>query len=164
KSAVLDINKTAAKYYYYILHSGQGELGMRYLKDRKLSDDTIRHFGLGFAGQYSDALYRYMKKQGISDQLLKESGLFQVSEKRGMYDKFWNRVMFPIMDVNNKVIGFGGRVMGDAKPKYLNSPETVIFDKSRNLYGLNFARSSRKKNLIACEGYMDVIAKIGRAS
>ena len=158
KSAVLDINKTAAKYYYYILHSGQGELGMRYLKDRKLSDDTIRHFGLGFAGQYSDALYRYMKKQGISDQLLKESGLFQVSEKRGMYDKFWNRVMFPIMDVNNKVIGFGGRVMGDAKPKYLNSPETVIFDKSRNLYGLNFARTAKKNYLLVCEGYMDVIS------
>lgn len=158
KSAVLEINKTAAKYYYYILHSPQGELGMKYLKERKLSDETIRHFGLGYAGQYSDALYRYFKKQGITDQLLKESGLFQVSEKRGMYDKFWNRVMFPIMDVNSKVIGFGGRVMGDAKPKYLNSPETVIFDKSRNLYGLNFARTARKSYLLVCEGYMDVIS------
>jgi DNA primase len=82
----------------------------------------------------------------------------QVNEKQGMYDKFWNRVMFPIMDVNNKVIGFGGRVMGDAKPKYLNSPETIIFDKSRNLYGLNFARSSKKRYLLVCEGYMDVIS------
>ena len=75
-----------------------------------------------------------------------------------MYDKFWNRVMFPIQDINHRVIGFGGRVMGDGKPKYLNSPETEIFDKSRNLYGLNFARTSRKGNVILCEGYMDVIA------
>ena len=81
-----------------------------------------------------------------------------MDERRGAFDKFWNRVMFPIMDGNNRVIGFGGRVMGDAKPKYLNSPETKIFDKSRNLYGLNFARSARKSNMIICEGYMDVIA------
>ena len=78
--------------------------------------------------------------------------------ERGIHDKFWNRVMFPIMDINNKVIGFGGRVMGDAKPKYLNSPETRLFDKSRNLYGLNIARTSRKPNMIICEGYMDVIS------
>ena len=76
--------------------------------------------------------------------LLKDSGLFNVDERHGMYDKFWNRVMFPIMDVNNRVIGFGGRVMGDGEPKYLNSPETKIFDKSRNLYGLNLARTTRK--------------------
>ena len=118
----------------------------------------MQKFGLGYAGQYSDALYRYLKKKGISDELLKESGLMQVNEKKGMYDKFWNRVMFPIMDVNNKVIGFGGRVMGDAKPKYLNSPETVIFDKSRNLYGLNFARTAKKRYMLVCEGYMDVIS------
>ena len=79
-------------------------------------------------------------------------------EERGTHDKFWNRVMFPIMDVNNRVIGFGGRVMGDGTPKYLNSPETLIFDKSRNLYGLNYARTSREKYILACEGYMDVIA------
>lgn len=90
--------------------------------------------------------------------MLRDSGLFQMDEKQGIYDKFWNRVIFPIADVQNRVIGFGGRVMGDGKPKYLNSPETRIFDKSRNLYGLNRARSSRKKNLIICEGYMDVIA------
>lgn len=158
KSAVLEINKIAAKYYYYTLRSPQGERGMQYLRDRRLSDETMQKFGLGYAGQYSDALYRYLKKKGISDQLLKESGLMQVSEKRGMYDKFWNRVMFPIMDVNNKVVGFGGRVMGDAKPKYLNSPETVIFDKSRNLYGLNFARTAKKRYMLVCEGYMDVIS------
>ena len=158
KTAVLELNKTAAKYFYCMLRSPQGARAMQYLKDRGLSDDTIKRFGLGYAGSYSDALYRYLKKQGTSDQLLKESGLMQVNEKQGMYDKFWNRVMFPIMDVNNKVIGFGGRVMGDGKPKYLNSPETIIFDKSRNLYGLNFARTSKKRYLLVCEGYMDVIS------
>ena len=99
-----------------------------------------------------------MMKKGIRDELLKESGLVNADEKRGMYDKFWNRVIFPILDVNNRVIGFGGRVMGDGKPKYLNSPETVVFDKSRNLYGLNIARTTRKKYLLVCEGYMDVIS------
>ena len=106
----------------------------------------------------SSSLYQYLKSRGYSDSLLKESGLMQVDEKRGMYDKFWNRVIFPIMDTHNRVIGFGGRVMGDGKPKYLNSPETRVFDKSRNLYGLNLARMSRKPNIILCEGYMDVIA------
>ncbi len=158
RTAVLDINRTAAKYYYYLLHTEQGGRAMAYLKDRGLTDETIRRFGLGYSGQYSNLLSRYLKKQGVSDALLKESGLVQLDEKRGMYDKFWNRVMFPIMDVNSRVIGFGGRVMGDAKPKYLNSPETVIFDKGRNLYGLHAARSSRKKNMLVCEGYMDVIA------
>lgn len=158
KSAILEVNKIAAKYFYYQLRAPQGTKAMEYLKNRKLSDETMKRFGLGYAGPYSDALYRYLKKQGISDELLKESGLMQVNEKQGMYDKFWNRVMFPIMDVNNKVIGFGGRVMGDAKPKYLNSPETLIFDKSRNLYGLNFARTSKKRNMLVCEGYMDVIS------
>ncbi len=158
RSAVLEVNKTAAKYYYYILRSPQGERGMNYLRDRGLTDETMQRFGLGYTGHYGSGLYRYLKKQGISDQLLKESGLMQVNEKQGMYDKFWNRIMFPIMDVNSRVIGFGGRVMGDEKPKYLNSPETVIFDKSRNLYGLNFARTSRKRYLLVCEGYMDVIS------
>ena len=90
--------------------------------------------------------------------MIRQAGLINTDEKHGIYDKFWNRVMFPIMDVNNRVIGFGGRVMGDAKPKYLNSPETEIFDKSRNLYGLNRARVSRKPYFLVCEGYMDVIA------
>ncbi len=158
RTAVLEVNKMAGKYYYYLLRTEQGARAMAYLKDRGLTDETIRSFGLGYAGRYSDQLSRYLKQQGVSDSLLKESGLVQISEKQGMYDKFWNRVMFPIMDVNSRVIGFGGRVMGDAKPKYLNSPETVIFDKGRNLYGLHAARSSRKKYMLVCEGYMDVIA------
>ena len=155
---VLELNKMAANYFYYQLRTENGVQAMQYLKNRKLDDETIKGFGLGFANKYSDDLYKYMKKKGIRDELLKESGLVNADEKRGMYDKFWNRVIFPILDVNNRVIGFGGRVMGDGKPKYLNSPETVVFDKSRNLYGLNIARTTRKKYLLVCEGYMDVIS------
>ncbi len=158
KDRVRELNRMAAGYYHRMLRTPQGERGLAYLKGRGLSDETIRHFGLGFASQYSNSLYQYLRGKGVSEELLKESGLMQVSEKQGMYDKFWNRVMFPILDVNNKVIGFGGRVMGDGKPKYLNSPETVVFDKSRNLYGLNFARTSKKRYMLVCEGYMDVIS------
>ena len=158
KAALLQINKEAAQYFYYQLRTEKGKKAYQYLTDRGLTPETMKHFGLGYSDKYSNDLYRYMKKKGYRDTLLKESGLFNVDEKRGMYDKFWNRVIFPIMDVNSRVIGFGGRVMGEGKPKYLNSPETKIFDKSRNLYGLHAARSSRKKYLILCEGYMDVIA------
>lgn len=158
KNRLLEINKTAAKYYYYQLRHLPGAPGYQYLKNRKLTDETISHFGLGFANKYSDDLYQYLKKAGYEDAFLKDSGLIAFDEKHGGHDKFWNRVMFPIMDANNRVIGFGGRVMGEGKPKYLNSPETAIFDKSRNLYGLNFARLSHKKYSILCEGYMDVIA------
>lgn len=158
KAALLQINKEAAQYFYYQLRMEKGKKAYQYLTDRGLTPETMKHFGLGYSDKYSNDLYRYMKKKGYRDTLLKESGLFNVDEKRGMYDKFWNRVIFPIMDVNSRVIGFGGRVMGEGKPKYLNSPETKIFDKSRNLYGLHAARSSRKKYLILCEGYMDVIA------
>ncbi len=158
RSRILEMNKMAAKYYYYQLRSEQGSQAMNYLKGRKLSDETIHKFGLGYSTKYGNDLYKYLKSKGISDELLAQSGLMNVDEKRGMYDKFWNRVIFPIMDVNGRVIGFGGRVMGDGKPKYLNSPETKVFDKSRNLYGLNIARTSRKKYMLVCEGYMDVIS------
>lgn len=158
RKAILEVNKMAGTFYYYQLRTEAGRQGMEYLKNRQLSDETMRSFGLGYAGKYSDSLYRYLKHKGVGDELLRQSGLMNVDEKRGMYDKFWNRVMFPIMDVNNRIIGFGGRVMGDGKPKYLNSPETKVFDKSRNLYGLHAARKSRKKQLIVCEGYMDVIS------
>ena len=158
RALLLEINRQAAKYYYCKLRSPEGERAMSYLKGRGLSDETIRKFGLGYSDRYSNDLYRYMKSRQYSDEVLMETGLFGMDEKKGVYDKFWNRVMFPIMDAGSRVIGFGGRVMGDAKPKYLNSPETKIFDKSRNLYGLHAARSSRRKNLIICEGYMDVIA------
>ena len=99
-----------------------------------------------------------MKHKGFSDELIRDAGVAVFNEKYGMSDKFWNRVMFPIQDSNHRVIGFGGRVLGEGEPKYLNSPETPVFDKSRNLYGLNYARTARKNNIILCEGYMDVIA------
>ena len=158
RAKLLEINKEAAKYFYYQLRTEWGSVGMEYLRKRELSDETMNHFGLGYANKYSNDLIQYLKSKGYSEDLIRDAGLCNVDEKHGMYDKFWNRVMFPIQDINHRVIGFGGRVMGDGKPKYLNSPETEIFDKSRNLYGLNFARTSRKGNVILCEGYMDVIA------
>ncbi len=158
KARLLKVNKEAARYFYYQLRAKAGAAGYQYLRRRELSDETIHKFGLGFANVTSDDLTRYLRSKGYEDKLIQEAGLAAFDEKYGMHDKFWNRVMFPIQDSNNRVIGFGGRVMGDGKPKYLNSPETMIFDKSRNLYGLNFARSSRAGNFILCEGYMDVIA------
>ena len=158
RQLLLEINKTAANYFYYQLNGDQGQQAREYLENRRLSKETQIHFGLGYASKYSNDLYLYLKKKGYQDQILKETGLLTYDEKRGAHDKFWNRVMFPIMDVNNRVIGFGGRVMGDGTSKYLNSPETMLFDKSRNLYGLNYARTSRKPYMIICEGYMDVIA------
>ncbi|MBQ7839982.1 MAG: DNA primase [Lachnospiraceae bacterium] len=158
RAKLLEVNKEAAKYFYYQLRSRQGSIGYQYFKERQLSDETMNRFGLGYSNKYSDDLIRYLKSKGYTEDLIRDAGLCNTDEKHGMYDKFWNRVMFPIQDINHRVIGFGGRVMGDGKPKYLNSPETEIFDKSRNLYGLNFARTSRKGNMILCEGYMDVIA------
>lgn len=158
KNTLLEVNKLAAKYFYAQLKSQQGGYAHRYLTERGLSEEMITAFGLGYSNKYSDDLYKYLKTKGYSDTILSKAGLISIDERQGVYDKFWNRVMFPIMDVNNRVIGFGGRVMGDAKPKYLNSPETEVFDKSRNLYGLNRARTSRKHYFLICEGYMDVIA------
>lgn len=157
RAQILDINKETAKYYFYLLKTNRGKLAYNYLKNRQLKDETIIHFGLGYSGKSNGELYKYLKGKGYDDNILSKTGLFTFDE-RGVQEKFWNRVMFPIMDVNKKVIGFGGRVMGDAKPKYLNSQETIVFDKSRNLYGLMFARNSKRKNILICEGYMDVIA------
>lgn len=158
RNRLLEINKEAAKYFVYQLRSAQGQHAMEYLKGRELSDETIKKFGLGYSNKYSDDLYQYLKEKGYEDSVLKESGLISMDEKKGAYDKFWNRVMYPIMDANSKVIGFGGRVLGEGTPKYLNSPETKVFDKSRNLYGLHLARTARTRSIILCEGYMDVIA------
>ena len=158
RQILLEINKAAGKYYYMLLRSEHGKQAYEYFKKRELSDATMQKFGLGYSDKYSDDLYRYLRKLGYDDAILKESGLVSIDEVRGGHDKFWNRAMFPIMDVHNKVIGFGGRVMGDGEPKYLNSPETKVFDKSRNLYALNFARQTKKPQMLLCEGYMDVIA------
>lgn len=158
RDAILEVNKLAANYYFANLKSERGRTGYEYLLGRELTPEIIVKFGLGFSSKNSGELYRYMKSKGYPDAILKETGLFTYDEKRGAYDKFWNRVMFPILDRNNRVIAFGGRVMGDAKPKYLNSPETLVFDKSRNLYGLNFVHGKQADGMIICEGYMDVIA------
>ena len=158
RTRLLEINKEAAKYFYSLLRNNRGTKALEYFRKRELSDETMQKFGLGYSDQYSDDLYRYLRSKGYDDNILKDSGLVTIDEARGGRDKFWNRAMFPIMDANNRVIGFGGRVMGDGEPKYLNSPETKIFDKSRNLYGLNIARHSRKDNLLLGEGYMDVIS------
>ncbi len=158
KNRLLEINKEAARYFYYQLRSGRGEKGYRYLADRGLGEETMKKFGLGYAAVSSSDLVQYLRSKGYGDDLIQEAGVAGFDEKYGLHDKFWNRVIFPIQDINHRVIGFGGRVMGDGKPKYLNSPETMIFDKSRNLYGLNFARTSRQSHIILCEGYMDVIA------
>ena len=158
RQTLLEINKLAARYFYYQMTQPQGEAARNYLEGRELSHDTIVKFGLGYSNKISNDLYKYLRSKNYDDYTLKESGLVTIDEKRGGYDKFWNRVMFPIMDVNNRVIGFGGRVLGEGEPKYLNSPETKLFDKSRNLYGLNLARRSRRPYMIICEGYMDVIS------
>ena len=158
KARIMELNKDAANYFYFQLRAPQGEVGMKYFKNRELSDETMKKFALGYANVKSDDLVLYLKSKGYTDNEIVDSGVASFHEKYGLHDKFWNRVMFPIQDINNKVIGFGGRVIGEGEPKYLNSPETIVFDKSRNLYGMNFARTSRKGYLILCEGYMDVIA------
>lgn len=157
KNTVLDVNREAARYFHYLLGTDNGKNARAYFEKRELSGDTVTAFGLGVSSMRSDELYRYMKNKGYEDSVLKETGLF-VYDDKGVHDRFRNRVMFPIININNKVIGFGGRVMGDGEPKYLNSPETAVFDKGRNLYGLNIAKNSRKNNIIICEGYMDVIS------
>ena len=158
RKKLLEINKETATYYYRLLRSGRGRSGAAYFKDRKLTPETMQQFGLGYADGASSDLVRHLRDKGFADDLILEAGVAVFDERRGMHDKFWNRVMFPIMDVRGHVIGFGGRVLGEGKPKYLNSPETPVFDKSRNLYGLNLAKRSNAPYFILCEGYMDVIA------
>ena len=158
RTRLFEIYKEAAKFYYFQLRGDYGEYPMSYLKGRGLTDTTINDFGLGYALKSSNALYNYLKSKGYSDELMIKAELVVFKEGKGIFDMFWNRVIFPIMDINSKVIAFGGRVMGEGEPKYLNSKETDIFNKRRNLYGLNFAKHSRKSYMLLCEGYMDVIA------
>lgn len=158
KEQLFEIQKEAAKYFYLSMRDQRGKQAYDYFSGRQLSEETMNKFGLGYAGKTSDELYRYLKSKGYKDEVLKDSGLVTIDEKRGGKDKFWNRAMFPIFDQQKRVVAFGGRVMGDGEPKYLNSPETPIFDKSRTLYGLQFSRASKRGYFILCEGYMDVIA------
>lgn len=157
RAKLLEIEKETAKFYYYQLRSPNGKTGMKYFEERDISEKTRDIFGLGYSPKNSNALVDYLKKKEYKDDLIMDAGIVNYNEKYGMSDKLWNRVIYPIQDINHRVIGFGGRVIGEGQPKYLNSPATEVFDKGRNLYGLNFARTSRKKELILCEGYMDVI-------
>ncbi len=158
RDELLAINKEAATYYFKLLRSPKGKIGMDYLTKRQLSPETLTKFGLGYADGAKSDLTAFLRKKGFSDENILDAGVAVYDEKRGLHDRFFNRVMYPIMDATNRVIGFGGRVMGDAKPKYLNSPETPVFDKSHNLYGLNIAKRTKAPYFILCEGYMDVIA------
>lgn len=158
RAQLMEINKKAAVFYVYQMNkTEEGARARQYLLDRGLTPETISRFGLGYSPMYADALYQYLKGEGFRDEILKQSGLFTYSEK-GVFDRFFNRVIYPILDTNNKVIGFGGRVMGKGEPKYLNSPETVAFDKSRNLFGLHEAKRAKETYMLVCEGYMDVIS------
>ncbi len=159
KIKLREMNKSAAAYFHYIMkHSEQGKKAYEYFKGRGLSNETIDKFGLGYADVHRNDLYNYLKSKGYTDDELKDSGLVVIDEKNGPTDRFWNRAMIPILDINGKVIGFGGRVLGDGKPKYINTSDTAVFDKSRNLFAMELARRSRRKGFICCEGYMDVIS------
>ena len=158
KLRMIECNTEAARYFYALLRSDAGKVGLDYFKKRELSDETMKQFGLGFSSVSGKDCIAYLKNQGFTDKEIIDSGVGVYDERHGLRAKFWNRVMFPIKNQAGKVIGFGGRVLGDGEPKYLNSPETPVFNKSTNLYAFDIARSSRSKFFILCEGYMDVIA------
>lgn len=159
KEALLEIHKLAARFFYFALGSGDHPDALNYLQERGLDQKVVKHFGMGYAPAEYNVLYKYLKGQGYEDDLLIESGLILKSKEKGvLYDRFSDRVMFPIFNLNKKVIAFGGRIIKNGEPKYLNSPESPLFDKSRTLYGLHLARASAHPYYILVEGYMDVIA------
>jgi DNA primase len=158
REKLAEIHKVAALYYHRLLLSSEGKPALSYLKGRGIEEETIRHFGLGFAADRWDGLLSHLRSLKYSDEDILESGLVS-SNKGRYYDRFRNRVIFPIINIYGKVIGFGGRVLDNSLPKYLNSPEGVLFNKSQNLYGLNFVKQKRRiDSLIVVEGYMDVIS------
>ena len=157
---MLEANREAARFFHNCLKTQDGTVGYRYFKDRGLTDDTIRKFGLGFAPDSFNALTNYLMNMGYTKDELVLANLARRSQKNpnNIYDNFRNRVMFPIIDVKGNVIAFGGRVMDDSKPKYLNTSDTLVYKKSMGVFALNLAKKSGKDSLILCEGYMDVIA------
>lgn len=150
--------KDAARFFHSQLYSDLGQPARKYLVQRGLSRQTVTRFGLGFAPDQWSSLMDTMTKNGYTKEELLDAGLVVKSQKGGLYDRFRNRLMFPIIDIRGNIIGFGGRVMDDSKPKYLNSPETVIFNKRKNLFALNVAKKSKQGRMILTEGYMDAIA------
>lgn len=159
RQQLLEINRESAKYFYHQLYSNRGSAALQYLFNRKIEKDLYKRFGLGYSNITRHDLFKYLRSKNFDVEAISELGLI-IPEKsgNGYFDRFWNRLMFPIFDVHNKVIGFGGRVLGDAEPKYLNSPESNIYNKRKHLYGLNIARTSKKSYALVVEGYMDVIS------
>lgn len=161
RSRLLEINRNAARYFYDQLNAPTPEAAMarRYWREKRgLSDAAIRRFGLGYAPEDFVGLLHYLRHRGFTEPELESSGLVKRSAKGNLYDIFRHRVMVPIIDVRGNIIAFGGRVMDDSKPKYINSPETMVYHKSRTLFALNVAKKSTSKRYILCEGYMDVIS------
>lgn len=161
RTAVLAANRAAAKFFHAQLYTEQGRQALDYFLDRCLAPETIRHFGLGFAPNDWRALKRHLNEQGFDDVLLESANLLRRSDKNGKvsyYDNFRNRVMFPIIDPRGNVIAFGGRVLDDSKPKYINTSDTLVYKKSNGVFALNFAKNGNDGKLIIAEGYMDVIA------
>ena len=159
RTELKELNRAAAAYFHYLLTKTEhGKKALDYLHNRGLNDDTIMAFAMGYSDIYNDDLYKYLKNKGYTDRQMVDAGLVDIYGDRGTKKNSWNRVMVPILDINGKVIAFGGRVLGDGKPKYVNTKETAVFDKSRNLFAMNIARRSKRRGIIICEGYMDVIA------
>lgn len=158
KAKVYKVNEFTANYYHENLYKPQAKEAQEYIKKRKLTNDTLKAFKIGFSGKF-DELYQELRKQGFEEREILESGLVNKNEKGQFIDRYRNRLMFPICDVRGRVIAFGGRVLDDSKPKYINSPENVVYSKGRHLFGLNVAKKyDIKKKLLIVEGYMDVIS------
>ena len=156
---IYEMHRKAGRFFYDRLHSEEGKAALNYIEKRQIKENIQKKFGLGYSPKGRDELYKYLKANGFNDSDILKSGLvLQNKSGRGYHDRFYDRLMFPIIDVSGRIIGFGGRIMDKGEPKYLNSPETIIFNKKKNLYGLNFARASKKKEIIICEGYMDMIS------
>jgi len=159
RQRVFALHKTAGRFYYERLHEESGKEALFYLEKRQVSPQMQKKFGLGYSPRERQALFLHLKEEGYNiSEMLKSGLVMENKEKDGYHDRFYNRLMFPIFDVQGRAIGFGGRILGMGEPKYLNSPETIIFTKSKNLYGLHFAKKARKKQLILVEGYMDMLS------
>ncbi len=158
RKEIIKINTEAARYFFRNLMLDENEKIRQYLKERRLNANTLKKFGIGFALEEWNALHLYLLNKGFDDDILLKSGLVLKSKSGKLYDRFRNRVIFPIFGIRGNVIAFGGRVLDNSTPKYLNSPETIVYNKGKELYGLNFAKSSGNKRILIVEGYMDVIS------
>lgn len=157
KEKVYEINKTTAEYYHENLYKPTSKLAQEYVKKRKMDNHTLKTFTIGFSGNYDD-LYKHLKAKGFTDEEILASGLVKKSSNGKFYDQYKQRLMIPIRDIQDRVIAFGGRVLDDSKPKYINSPENIVYSKRRELFGLNIAKKSGKDKIVVVEGYMDAIS------